>query len=85
MDADGGNPKRLTNNSEHDLFPDWTSDGKIVFSRGAEIYIMDSDGKNQKMLMVAVFPDWFGPSPEQPVETAGKLKTTWGKIKRELF
>ncbi|MBM3240254.1 hypothetical protein FJZ31_28560 [Candidatus Poribacteria bacterium] len=82
MDADGSNQKRLTDNPDPDGFPDWTSDGKIIFNRGAEVYIMVSDGKNQKLLIEgAVFPDWFGPSPGQGMEAAGKLNMTWGNIK----
>ena len=67
------------------MFPDRTSDGKIIFGRGAEVYIMNPDGKNQKMLMGgATFPDWFGPSPGQDVEASGKRKTTWGEQKAEV-
>ena len=63
MGADGGNPRKLTNNSDGDLDPSWSPDGKrIVFvsdrdgledGQGApipEIYVMDADGDNQKNL-----------------------------------
>ena len=64
MDADGGNLRRLTKNSDADTFPSWSPDGKrIVFlsdrdghvdlQHGApipEIYVMDADGGNQQNL-----------------------------------
>jgi Tol biopolymer transport system component len=87
MRADGKNQKRLTDIDSPYLAMDpcWTSDGKIIFGMGVEAYIMDSDGKNQKMLFEGgIFIDWLGPSPGQYVEAAGKLKTTWGRIKRAL-
>ncbi|MEK6837007.1 MAG: DUF5050 domain-containing protein [Nanoarchaeota archaeon] len=55
MDADGGNPERLTNNPAADREPSYSSDGnKIAFMSNRDgnpkIYIMDSDGSNQKRL-----------------------------------
>ncbi len=63
MDADGGIPRRLTNNSDSDWDPSWSPDGKrIVFvsardghvdGHGAsipDIYAMDADGSNQQNL-----------------------------------
>ena len=64
MDADGGNQRRLTSNSDKDLFPSWSPDGKrIVFHSDrdghpdripgwftSEIYVMDADGGNQQNL-----------------------------------
>ena len=64
MDADGVNPRRLTNNSDGDWDPSWSPDGKrIVFCSDrdghphripgwftSEIYVMDADGGNQQNL-----------------------------------
>ena len=62
MDADGGNPRRLTNNRADDWSPVWSPDGKqIAFISdrdghprrripdwfASEIYVMDADGGNQ--------------------------------------
>ena len=53
-----------------------------------EIYVMDADGKNQRNLTNNpaddCWPSWFDPAARS-VSSAGKLGTTWGKIKHELF
>ena len=55
MNPDGSNQNRLTNNSDDDSAPAWSTDGsKIVFESwrdgNLEIYVMDSDGSNQTNL-----------------------------------
>ena len=57
MDADGGNPRNLTNNPNEDCCPSWSPDGKrIAFMsvRGKhlsyDIYLMDADGGNEQKL-----------------------------------
>ena len=64
MDADGENPRRLTNNRHEDWAPSWSPDGKrIVFFSDRdghvhakhgwstfEIYVMDADGRNPQNL-----------------------------------
>ena len=63
MDADGGNPRRLTNSRLVDRAPSWSPDGRhIVFAgngrpgdwgaRGGdlEIYLMDANGSNPRRL-----------------------------------
>ena len=54
-----------------------------------EIYVMDADGNNQRNLTNNSaddsWPRWFDPAVANPVSPAGKLKTTWGKIKHGLF
>ena len=51
MDADGANPRNLTNHDAQDQTPDWSPDGnRIAFSsnrdRNWEIYVMNADGTN---------------------------------------
>ena len=48
MDADGGNPRKLTNNLRQDTDPAWSPDGKYIaytstIDRNQEIYVMDAD------------------------------------------
>ena len=51
MDADGGNPRNLTNHPDNDSLPSWSPDGKrIAFGRHGDIYVMDADGGNQQRL-----------------------------------
>ena len=72
MDADGGNPQRLTNNPSDDWYPSWSPDGeRIVFESAREghfmdahknitdeIYVMDADGGNQQRLTENRNNDW---------------------------
>ena len=51
MDADGGNPRRLTTSSGIDMRPAWSPDGKrLAFTSlrdgNYEIYVIDADGSN---------------------------------------
>ena len=61
MDADGGNPRNLTDHPERDSAPSWSPDGKrIAFESNREagredphnyeIYVMDADGNNPQNL-----------------------------------
>ena len=71
MDANGKNQQRLTNNPNDDLNPSWSPDGKrIVFSSVRdghfigkvritdEVYVMDTDGKNQQRITENRKNDW---------------------------
>jgi Tol biopolymer transport system component len=83
MDPDGSNQKRLTYDPGDDVFPIWTSDGRIVYRSNITGYmIMDSDGSNQQLLVDGGLSgiNWLGPGVVS-VEPMGKLKTMWGKIK----
>jgi len=94
MDADGSNVKRLTepgNPSGWDFA--WSPDGKrIAFASdhdgNQEIYVMDADGSNVERLTKNPakdsYPSWSSVA-SKALESAGKLKSTWGKIKRGLF
>ena len=96
MDADGGNPRNLTNNRGSHSHPSWLLDGeRIVFASkkddNMESYVMDVDGKNQQKLTDNrhddVDPAWF--DPVFAVEVApfavtptGKRFTMWGRLKQ---
>ena len=71
MNADGGDPQRLTNNPHDDRDPSWSPDGqRIVFSARREghvvhnldityeIYVMDADGQNKQRLTDNRNNDW---------------------------
>ena len=92
MDADGQNPRRLTNNRFDDMDPSWSPEGKrIVFVSGRawhfdtfEIYVMDADGQNPRRLTNN--DRWDGEPTWDPsalaVSPAGKIFTTWGWLKQ---
>ena len=69
MDADGANPRNLTNNPDDDMSPSWSPDGRriaFVFDGkdrdgNRQIYVMDADGSNQRNLSKNGFDEW-GPS-----------------------
>jgi Tol biopolymer transport system component len=83
MSIEDGNYKRLTNNDLPDFDPCWSNDGKrIYFSRctdwsikrdskdfPSDIFVMDSDGKNQKNLTNS--PHIYESSPK--ISPNGKL------------
>jgi len=95
MDADGGRQERLTPERDawDDQHPTWSPDGtKIAFcsyerDKPSEMYVMNADGSNVQQLTntpeYEFQPDWTAFS--YAVEPAGKLKSTWGEIKRGLF
>ena len=63
MDADGQNPRRLTNNPADDYFPSWSPDGKhIAFAAerdgNSEIYLRDADGRSPRNLTKNGHTDW---------------------------
>ncbi len=91
MDADGGNPRNLTNHQFKDWEPSWSPNGKqIVFvsdrevDGNHEIYVMDADGSNPRNLTNHPeddsAPAWFGSA--FPVAPAGKKLTIWGQLKQ---
>jgi RNA polymerase sigma factor (sigma-70 family) len=93
INADGTNLRRLTQpGPSFYQDPAWSPDGtKIVFIlwdgkiHNEDIYVMNADGSNVQQLtntpVCEYRPDWTVYS--YGVEPTGKLKSTWGKIKRE--
>ena len=90
MDADGNNQQNLTNNPATDGKPAWSPDGRSITFHSTrdgnlEIYAMDADGNNQRRLTTkTVFdknPTWFDPAG-YPVSPGGKLRGTWGWLKK---
>jgi hypothetical protein len=55
MDADGSNPRNLTDSATYDTAPAWSPDGKHILFQSdrdgnQEIYVMDADGSNPRNL-----------------------------------
>jgi Tol biopolymer transport system component len=95
MDADGGNPQRLTNNKELDWSPGWSSDGKqIVYlsknTKGSNlINIVDADGGNPRTVLTqygVVTPAWSpdGKSIAYGSSTGLFVMTSDGKNRRRI-
>ena len=95
MDADGQNPRRLTNHPDRDFLPSWSPDGKrIAFAsnrvRSLDIFVMDANGQNLQNLTNVMFgddsaPAWFHPNlaiAPAAVALTGKKPTMWGWFKR---
>ena len=88
MDADGGNPIRLTREPETDTAPRWSPDGtKIAFyserDGNFEIYVMDADGGNPTNLTQNPGHDIVAAwSPGRlAVSPTTRLLTLWGMTK----
>lgn len=84
MDSDGANVK-LIYKTEDSCCPIWSRDGKkIVFSllRGG-IFIMNSDGSEVKQIFKdGGSPSWLEIGSTFNIESEGKWRTSWGKIKQ---
>ena len=85
MDADGQNPRVIV---KIGVDPCWSPDGtRIAYCSSAAggvatLYVADANGRNQVEIsnMRAYNPAWQ-PPVKMPVESAGRLITSWGAIK----
>ena len=91
MDADGGNPRNLTNHHAQDSSPDWSPDGmQIAFysdrnrdwefdvqKKNWEGYVMNADGTN--LINLTNHPAADGGPVWSP---DGRQIALWGKVKR---
>ena len=89
MDADGENPRNLTNHPSSDRDPSWSPDGKYIAfvskrDGNREIYVINADGENLQRLTNSprndIQPAWFDPAFS--VDPAGKKFTRWGELKQ---
>jgi TolB protein len=76
MEADGANPRNLTNHPANDRYPAWSPDGQhIAFASNRQgtidLHVMDSDGTNS-------FQVTHGPTGQQQV------KPTWSPDNKRL-
>jgi hypothetical protein len=81
MDADGSNPRNLTNHKAADWFPRWSPDGsQITFSSkrdgDLEIYAMNADGSNVRRLTNSPGEDFNSVWQPTPV---GESRGTWSR------
>ncbi|MBI5215830.1 MAG: TolB family protein [Ignavibacteriae bacterium] len=63
MDTSGNNPKRLTSNNINDRYPRWSKNGEwiawtVISGSNSEIWLMDSNGKNQHKLIDGYSCSW---------------------------
>jgi Tol biopolymer transport system component len=59
IDTAGISDTRLTENDRTDRYPTWSPNGRsIAWSSSVQIYLMDSDGSNQRRFDYGRFPAW---------------------------
>lgn len=68
MDANGGDRRRITTDPARDDYPEWTSDGRIVFMRNlfacpCSEWIVNADGSNLQQLSLAGNASAAEPAP----------------------
>jgi len=51
-DSEGSFHKNLTNDNHHNIYPSWTHDGRIIYTRDkGELMVMNSDGTGKEQFL----------------------------------
>jgi hypothetical protein len=75
MRPDGSGQTNVSRNpSDHEDFPSWTPDGRISFTRGGDLWVMDADGSNRERVLTGTdFAAAWTATPRMPPKPAGAL------------
>ena len=91
MNSDGSNQQRLTDDTLKCFYPEWSHDGKMIVYiqkssvSGHEVWSMNSDGSNKKILSTDAGDDWderavWSPDGNKIVFRGSQIKDLGGFI-----